>query len=248
MYDIEIKNVSVYYDNVCALKDVNLKVKKGEFLGIIGPNGGGKTTLLKLILGLIKPSSGNINIKRNMPIGYVPQFSFFNKHFPVKVLDVVLMGQLKKSLKLFHRYTEEDIKKADKIMEQLGILGFRDRQFGQLSGGQLQKVLIARALTVEPGILLLDEPTANLDAQSKTEIYELLKKLNKHITIVLVSHDMGAISSYVDTIACLNQKLYYHGEAKLSNNTIEKVYGCPIDLIVHGFPHRVLRPHEQMRR
>ncbi|MDI3533826.1 MAG: zinc transport system ATP-binding protein [Thermosediminibacterales bacterium] len=214
MYDLELKNVNVYYDKVCALKNINLQVKKSEFLGIIGPNGGGKTTLLKLILGMIKPSSGIVNINENITIGYVPQTSNFNKHFPIKVLDVILMGRLDKSLKLFHKYTKEDVEKVGKIMERLGILELRDRQVGELSGGQLQKVLIARALAVEPKMLLLDEPTANIDVQSKTEIFEILKKLNEQVTIILVTHDIGIMSSYVDTIAFLNQKLYYHGAAK----------------------------------
>lgn len=214
MYDLELKNVNVYYDKVCALKNINLQVKKNEFLGIIGPNGGGKTTLLKLILGMIKPASGVININKNITIGYVPQTSNFNKHFPIKVLDVILMGRLDKSLKLFHKYTKEDVEKVSKIMERLGILELRDRQVGELSGGQLQKALIARALAVEPKMLLLDEPTANIDVQSKTEIFEILKKLNEQVTIILVTHDIGIMSSYVDTIAFLNQKLYYQRAAK----------------------------------
>ncbi|RKD29559.1 metal ABC transporter ATP-binding protein [Thermohalobacter berrensis] len=245
MCQVEVKNVSVHYGNVCALNGVNLKIKKGDFLGIIGPNGGGKTTLLKVILGLTKPSSGKVIKKNGTTISYVPQFSSFSRGFPIKVLDVILMGRLKKGINFFHRYSKEDIEKADYIMEKLQISKFRDRQIGQLSGGQLQKVLIARALAVEPNILLLDEPTASLDTNSKTEIYQLLKSINKDVTVVLVSHDIGTISSYVKSIACINQSLFYHGKTELSRESIEKTYGCPIDLVAHGFPHRVLRKHEE---
>ncbi|EOD01501.1 metal ABC transporter ATP-binding protein [Caldisalinibacter kiritimatiensis] len=248
MYDIEVKNVSIFYDSVCALKDINFKVKRKQFLGIIGPNGGGKTTLLKLLLGIIKPSSGTVKIRDGRSIGYVPQFSSFDKKFPIKVLDVVLMGLLPNKVRLFHRFSKKDIKKVEQVMEELGILEFKDRQIGKLSGGQLQKVLIARALVTEPNILLLDEPTASIDANAKTEIYKLLKKLNEEKTIILVSHDIGIISSYIDSIACLNKTLYYHDEnnSRLDNETLKKTYGCPIDLITHGTtPHRVLKFHEE---
>lgn len=244
MYDIELENVSVYYDNVCALKDIILKVKEKEFLGIIGPNGGGKTTLIKVLLGLIKPSTGTVKTKEDITMGYVPQFTFFNRQFPVNVIDVILMGKLRKPMRLFHKFAALDVEKADIIMEQLGILELRNRQIKQLSGGQLQKVLMARALAVEPRVLLLDEPTASIDAHYTTEIYEILKKINQQVTIVLITHDIGAISTYVDSIACLNRELFYHEDAKLTDNSIQKVYGCPIDLIAHGLPHRILKQHE----
>ncbi len=244
MYVFQLKNVSVYYNRVCALKDINLKIEEGEFLGIIGPNGGGKTTLLKVLLGLVKPSAGEVIVNSNPLMGYVPQYSAFNRYFPINVLDVVLTGMLKKPLKPFHRYTPEDVKKADSIMERLGILELRKRHIRQLSGGQVQKILIARALTAQPDILLLDEPTANIDAHSRTEIFELLEKLNEHMTIVMVSHDLSAVSCYVNSIACLNQKLLYHGDARLTGDRLEKVYGCPVDLI-HGFPQRIPGCHKE---
>ncbi|WP_425445922.1 metal ABC transporter ATP-binding protein [Dethiothermospora halolimnae] len=247
MYDIEMENLTVNYDNICALKDVNLKIKDKEFLGIIGPNGGGKSTLLKVLLKLIKPTKGKIKIKNGVKVGYVPQFTTFNRDFPIRVLDVVLMGRLYDRPKIFHKYKKSDIKLAKETMNKLDILKLKDRKISNLSGGQMQKVLIARALMVKPKVLLLDEPTASLDANGKTEIYELLKKLNHEKTIVMVSHDMGVISTYVDSIACLNKTLFYHGDdTKVTGDTLEKVYGCPVELIAHGAtPHRVLKHHKE---
>jgi len=248
---IEMEQVSVYYDRVCALSDINLTVKHKDFLGIIGPNGGGKSTLLKVILGLLKPSAGIIRILGRPPhkagglIGYVPQFSRFDKRFPINVMDVVLMGRLRKKNGFFHSYTDKDKKIAIALMQELEIEHLRNRQIGQLSGGQLQRVLIARALAIEPKMLLLDEPTASLDAGSKTQIYSILNELNKTMTIILVTHDMGAISSYVKSIACLNTKMYYHGEPELCDGVIGNTFGCPVDLIAHGVPHRVLKQHEE---
>ncbi|MBS4538103.1 metal ABC transporter ATP-binding protein [Clostridium sp. D2Q-11] len=244
---IEVKDLSVDYGPVRALDNINLQVEKGEFLGIIGPNGGGKTTLLKVLLGLIKPNHGEVEINFKKPIGYVPQFSHFDREFPISVLDVILLGALEGKIKILHKFKKDQVKKAEEIMKSLGILEFKDRQISQLSGGQLQKVLIARALMVEPEVMILDEPTASLDANSKTEIYNLLKLLNKDKTILVVSHDMGVINSYIDTVACLNRNLHYHGDdTKLDQNVLEKVYGCPVELVAHGpTPHRVLKIHEE---
>lgn len=247
---IEIKNMSANYDNVTALSNINLTVEEGDFLGIIGPNGGGKSTLLKVILGLVKPSSGTVKIfgvsptENAVSIGYVPQFSTFDKNFPISVEDVILIGRLRPDSAFFHKYSAEDRKTAEAIMQKLELSHLRKRQIGMLSGGQLQRVLIARALAVKPSIIVLDEPTASVDNTSTLHIYDILKELNKDITIILASHDMGAISSFVKNIACLNTSLYYHGEPSLSLEIVEKVYGCPVDLITHGdIPHRVLHEH-----
>ena len=241
---IQIKTLSVYYGSICALEDVNMDVARGEFLAIIGPNGGGKSTLLKAILGLIKPSKGSITVAGQAPIGYVSQFSRFDRDFPISVQDAVLMGRLTSKSGFFHKYTSEDRALVSELVEKMEIKHLKDKQIGQLSGGELQRVLIARALAVKPDILLLDEPTESVDANLKGHIYDILKKLNEEITIILVTHDIGVVSAYVKNIACLNKRLYYHGGAELDEEIIQKVYGCPVDLISHGMPHRVLKEHK----
>ena len=249
MYAVEIENLTIQYDNIIALKDINLKVEEKNFLAIIGPNGGGKSTLLKAMLGLIKPVAGSIKILgRSLEhshglMGYVPQFTSFDKNFPINVTDILLMGRLTRSSGMFHRYSKKDKRIAMEIMQKLEIDDLKDRQIAQLSGGQLQRVLIARALVVKPQILLLDEPTASIDITSKTHIYSLLKELNKEVTIILITHDIGVVSSCVNELACLNQELHYHGLPEMNEDVINKLYGCPVDLIAHGVPHRVLRDH-----
>ncbi|MBS3811167.1 MAG: metal ABC transporter ATP-binding protein [Halanaerobiales bacterium] len=246
---IEIKNLNVFLNEVPILKDIELKVNRKQFLAIIGPNGGGKTTLLKVILGLIEPDSGQVKIKgldikegRKL-IGYVPQISDFDKQFPINVKDVILMGRISDKQGFFHSYSQEDINFVEGIMKDLDILDFKARQIGRLSGGQLQRVLIGRALAAEPEILLLDEPTASLDAESRSNIYKILKDINDEITIIVATHDLSAISSYFDSVACLNKNLHYHGDKNISQDDVDQVYGCPIELIAHGVSHRVLGDH-----
>ncbi|MGM0437814.1 MAG: metal ABC transporter ATP-binding protein [Bacillota bacterium] len=249
MNALEIKNLYVEYGNNEVLEDINLKIKDKHFLGIIGPNGGGKSTLLKAIVGLIDYKKGEIYVYGKNPkelngdLGYVPQASQFDKDFPINVEEVVLSGVLKDNLKIFKKYNKNDYKKAKRIMKKLDIFNLRKRQIGQLSGGQLQKVLLGRALMTEPKMLLLDEPTASIDASSTTQIYELLNEINKDMTIIIVSHNMEAVASYLDSVACLNKKLYHHHEKQLDSETVKNVYGCPVDLIAHGIPHRVLGSH-----
>lgn len=249
MNAIECKQVSVWYDTVCALDNVTLTVPEGDFLGIIGPNGGGKSTLLKAFLGLITPNKGSIEIfgraaaEANRLVGYVPQFSRFDRRFPASVIEVAMMGRLPSRLPAFFSYSKQDYQFVESVLEQLAIHDLKDRQIGQLSGGQMQRVLIARALAAEPRLLLLDEPTASVDSRSKDQIYALLKELNQKMTIVIVTHDVGVISSHIRTIACLNQCLHYHGETELTDSLVEKVFGCPVEIVAHGVPHRVLKYH-----
>ena len=240
---IEIKDVSVNYGSVKALDRVSISIKKGDFIGVIGPNGGGKTTLIKVLLGLIKPATGEVHIHSDKPIGYVPQFNNFEKKFPITVCKVILMGSMSDKKNIFHKYTKEDKEKSLKVMTLLGIENLSERLISQLSGGQMQKVLIARALMTDPDILILDEPTASIDSQSRTDIYNLFNDLKGKKTIILISHDIGSISSYIDSIACLNVQLYYHENGNLTEETISKAYGCPVDIIAHGIPHRVLPEH-----
>lgn len=248
---LEVDHLSVYFGEDCALEDISLTVEEREFLGIIGPNGGGKTTLLKAILGLVEPRAGSVKIfgvtgsAARRQVGYVPQFSRFDRRFPINVEEVVLMGRMAGRSPWGTRFNLTDRDKVDVLLARLDIADLKKRQIGQLSGGQLQRVLIARALAVEPRILVLDEPTASVDSASKTRIYEILKDLNREITILIVTHDLSAVSSNIDRIACLNQQLFYHGRTELEAGLVEKVYGCPVDLIAHGVPHRVLRGHEE---
>ncbi len=246
---INLKNVEVNYGDINALHDINLSVSEGDFMGIIGPNGGGKTTLLKLILGLIKPTAGEVKVfgseasKVCKQIGYVPQTAAINRNFPISVRDMVLMGRMAGQRPIFHRYHSDDRKLVEYYLDRLDILNLAHRQIGQLSGGQLQRTLIARALVVKPQLLLLDEPTASLDAPSSSEIYSILKELNKEVSILLVTHDTLAVSSYVQSIACINHRLHYHGEPNISSEIVMQLYGCPVELIAHGVPHRVLGRH-----
>ena len=246
---IEIKNVSVRYNGTPVLEDVNLTIADNEFLGIIGPNGGGKTTLLKVILGLVKPSRGTIRVLGKSPagarkyIGYVPQHNLFDRRFPVNVMDVVMMGRLG-SRGIISRYSTQDRELAEQALRTVGMFDFREHQIGELSGGEQQRVFIARALVSQPRILLLDEPTASVDPAVQTEFYELLDSLKERMAIVMVSHDVSAISVHVESIACLNQTLHYHGPKEISAEVLEKTYQCPVQLIAHGtVPHRVLKEH-----
>ena len=246
---IKIKDVWVQYNGVPVLEGVSLSVERGDFLGVIGPNGGGKTTLLKVILGLITQQRGKVSILGRTParsrkdIGYVPQHNLFDRDFPINVWDVVLLGRYGKT-GLFRRYDESDKTTAQQALKTVDMLDFKNRQIGQLSGGEQQRVFIARALVNEPKLLLLDEPTASVDATMQTEFYELLNGLKQQMTIIMVSHDIGAISVYVNKIACLNRQLFYHGSKEISAETLEATYKCPIQMITHGtVPHRVLKEH-----
>jgi len=246
---VNLEDVWVQYNGVPILEAINLPIEQDDFLGIIGPNGGGKTTLLKVILGLVTPTQGKVSIlgkppeKSRSKIGYVPQHNLFDREFPISVWEAVLMGRFGKA-GLFRRYSSEDKKATQNALQTVGMLDYKSRQLGKLSGGELQRVFIARALVSEPKLLLLDEPTASVDPAMQTEFYEILERLKQQMAIVLVSHDISAISIYVDKIACLNRQLHYHGSKELTPEILEATYKCPVQMIAHGFvPHRVLKEH-----
>jgi zinc transport system ATP-binding protein len=247
---IQIKNLSARYENELVIEDINCTIYDGDFFGIIGPNGGGKSTLLKIILGLLSPTKGFVRIFGEIPeiarknIGYVPQYSEYDKQYPISVWDVVLMGR--RSVRgLSPRYSVSDKTATLGALKKVNMDKYKKRHIGGLSGGQRQRVFIARALVSHPKILLLDEPTANIDKDIQLSFYNLLKELNKNVTIVLVTHDIGVISSYVSRVACLNHFMFTHDEKLITKEMLEATYSCPVDLIAHGVPHRVLDEHEK---
>ncbi len=235
---IEFKNVSFSFDSFNVLEDVNLTIEERDFLSIVGPNGGGKTTLLKLMLGLLKPAKGTVRVfgqhpvKARSRIGYMPQYSSLDPLFPVTVSDVVLMGRLGNG-KLLGAYRGADKKAASKALSELEMSEMRNRPFSALSGGQRQRVLIARALVSDPELLLLDEPTSNVDAVIENELFELLHKLNKRITIALVTHDLGFVSSYVKRVACVSRRIVVHPTSEITGEMISEIYGCDVRMIRH---------------
>jgi len=212
---LQIKNLSFSYNKQKILDNINLKVQKNDFLAIIGPNGGGKTTLLKLIIGINKIQSGEISVLGTAPhknlsnIGYVPQNTNINTTFPIKVKEVVLMGNTGEKKSLFG-YSKKEISIALDALEQVGMKGYADTKIGNLSGGQRQRVFIARALCSNPKILLLDEPTSSIDAKGQKNIYALLQKLHKNITVIVVSHDISVVLEYATKVAYINKNLVLH--------------------------------------
>lgn len=249
---IELSNVSLWRGNVQVLEDINLTVPPGAFLALLGPNGSGKTTLLRVILGLLSPSAGTVRVLGETPhgargrVGYVPQHAAFDRDFPIHTEEVVCMGRLPRKRWLRH-YDRKDHEAAHRALGTMEVAHLADRPVGTLSGGELQRVLIARALAMEPEVLLLDEPTASLDERIGRGVWEILEELSRTMTVVLVSHDIGAISHYVREVACLNRQLFMHPSGELSDEILEATYGCPVDLLAHGHPHRVLSPHSSER-
>lgn len=242
---LEIKGVTAGYDEEIILRDINFIVEPNDFIGIIGPNGGGKTTLVKVILGLLKPMKGEVNwfnSSLSMHVGYLPQTSDYDRQFPVTVKEVVLSGLL--SVKRFTwRFMKSDKVRIKEVLSMMGIEHLTDKNIGELSGGQMQRVLLGRAIISEPQLLILDEPNTFVDNRFEHDLYELLKELNTKMAILMVSHDIGTITSYVKTIACVNRNLHYHKSNIITQSQLE-AYNCPIQLITHGnVPHTVLGDH-----
>ncbi|MCD8029415.1 MAG: metal ABC transporter ATP-binding protein [Bacteroides sp.] len=246
---IQIEKLSAAYDGRQVLHDVDLTVYERDFLGIIGPNGGGKTTLVKCILGLMDTTGGQLRFFRNgMPIdhltmGYLPQYSTIDRKFPISVEEVVLSGlSSHKSLTgRFHRIHRE---KAQQVIERMGLEGLEKRPIGKLSGGQLQRALLGRAIISDPAAVILDEPSTYIDKQFEARLYELLAEINEERAIILVSHDIGTVLQNVKSIACVNETLDYHPDTGITGEWLEKNFHCPIEVLGHGaVPHRILGEH-----
>lgn len=241
---LELKNITAGYDHEAVLHNVNLEICENDFIGIIGPNGGGKTTLLKVILGLLKPFSGEViyyTSKQNL-FGYLPQNNRFDQRFPISVTEVVLSGLMSEK-GLYKSYTRTEKQMAWELLDKYGMGNYKKAPIGDLSGGQMQRVFLCRAIISSPRILILDEPTTYADSNFEKEFYTILQELSKSVSIIMVSHDLGTICSYVKTIACVNGELHYHKSNLISPEQLQS-YHCPIELITHGqVPHRVLKTH-----
>jgi zinc transport system ATP-binding protein len=245
-YILEIESLTAGYGDKIVLRDISLKVDKYDYIGVIGPNGGGKTTLLKAILGLIKPMSGSIKFHDGSDgrrvIGYLPQMAEGDFVFPVTVKDVVLSGLM---INKSHtgRMTRGDRLLASKVIDELGLSELSSAALSEMSGGQRQRVFLGRAVIGSPTLLLLDEPVNFVDSEFEHGFYEKLSEYNKKMAILMVSHDVGTISSHVKSFACVNTSLHYHSSGKITNEQLRS-YGCPIQLVTHGdVPHTVLPKH-----
>ncbi len=264
---IEIKNLSAGYDSRTVLRNVNLTVYDRDFLGIIGPNGGGKTTLIKCILGLLKPTAGEIlySDKRFVTsdkqgsaaqrsaltanlyfvkMVYLPQYNSIDRKFPITVEEVILSG-LSSQKSLISRFTATHREKARQVIARMGLEGLEKRAIGALSGGQLQRALLGRAIISDPALVVLDEPSTYIDKRFEARLYELLAEINHDCAIILVSHDIGTVLQQVKSIACVNETLDYHPDTGVSEEWLERNFNCPIELLGHGaLPHRILAEHK----
>ena len=243
-----LDGVTLSFGRHPVLEDVSLVVEEGEFLGLIGPNGAGKTALLRVITGILTPDRGRVEVFGRAPqkargrVGYVPQYARFEADYPIRVRDVVFMGRLAHR-RLLRPWSAEDHVQVDEAMRRMEIESLAHREVGHLSGGQLQRVLIARALASQARLLVLDEPTASLDSQMDARFYEQLRSLAKDMTIILVSHDIGVLGQYVSSVACLNRRLHYHGSKDVDRAAIAATWGSDVDLLVHDHPHRIIGEH-----
>lgn len=264
---IEIKNLSAGYESRTVLRDVNLTVYDRDFLGIIGPNGGGKTTLIKCILGLLKPTVGEIlysdkrlvmsdkqegtaqrssltTNRSSLKMGYLPQYNSIDRKFPITVEEVILSG-LSSQKSLISRFTGAHREKARQVIARMGLEGLEERAIGALSGGQLQRALLGRAIISDPELVVLDEPSTYIDKRFEARLYELLAEINHDCAIILVSHDIGTVLQQVKSIACVNETLDYHPDTGVSEEWLERNFNCPIELLGHGaLPHRILAEHK----
>lgn len=236
---ITIHDLSFSYGEVLALEDVTIDIRANEFVAVIGPNGGGKTTLVKLLMGMLEPDHGDISVLGGSPwsarkrFGYVPQHTRFDYEFPISVMNVVLMGRLGHGVGV-GPFGASDRERAVRALDTVGCANLKKRSFAELSGGQSQRVLIARALVSEPDILILDEPTANLDPTVQDDFYDLLHELKNQMTVIIVSHDVAFVSKHVDRVVCVNRQVVLHNASALHGDVIETLYG---EMDVHLVDH-----------
>lgn len=237
---IEVRHLDFSYEKTPVLSDVNFSVNRGDFLAIIGPNGGGKSTLMKLIVGLLKPSAGEVRVfgekvpSKKISLGYVPQNTNRNLEFPITVEETVATGL---------PHFRPDPPKVRELLETVRMEAFSKRRLGELSGGERQRVLIARALASEPQILFLDEPSSNIDAKGQEDLYGLLAQLNAKMTIVIVSHDLMVLSRHVKSVACVNRTVHFHSGSEITPEMMNSMYGSEMDLVAHDVSHRILNAH-----
>lgn len=234
--EIWVEDVSFAYDKEEILRDAHFHIEEGSFTSFVGPNGGGKSTMAKLLLGLLHPSKGYIKIFGKSPtqargeIGYVPQYTNFDLRFPINVLDVVLVGLLKKG-KLY--YSKNDRKSAEEALQKVGLDGYGKRHFSMLSGGQRQRVLIARAIVSNPRVLILDEPTSNIDTVTEDQLYKLLFELNRSMTIILISHDLTFVAENINRVICINRDVHIHPTGNLNKKDIDKLFTRGVKVVDH---------------
>jgi zinc transport system ATP-binding protein len=252
---VHMKDVFVAYNGAAVLEDINLEIMAGRYVGILGPNGAGKSTLLKVILGLVRPNRGEVLVFGQSPqklrlqghaVGYLPQRPLSNPHFPVSVLDVVLMGRYGR-IGLYHRPREADRELARQVLARVGITHLAERLIGEISGGEQQRVFIARALCVEPRLLILDEPTVSLDACVQDDIFEMVDGLKRDfkLTVLIVSHDIGTVARHVDDIVCINRRIHVHQPPPIGRLGLESTFGCSVEYLFHGeIPHRVVKARD----
>lgn len=250
---LDITNLAAGYDNnPRIIRDISFSVYKNDFLGIIGPNGGGKTTLLRTIMGLIRPTEGNIMFYNDegkkvskINIGYLPQLNRIDQKFPITVFDVILSGLTVSKRLPFLPLPSKYKLRVQQVAEQMGVDNLLERSIGELSGGQLQRVLLGRSIIDNPVLLILDEPISYVDKLFETNFYKILDEINSQMAIILVSHDIGTILSMVENVMCVNQDAHYHCGTEISQDWLDKAYdSCPFEIVGHGkIPHRVLRKH-----
>lgn len=237
---VSFEGVSFRYNDESILEQVDLRIHDGEFAWIVGPNGGGKTTLVKLLLGLLHPTRGGVRVFGALPervrhrIGYMAQQVNVDPRFPIDVLGVALMGR-EGSGRRFGRYTRADRLAAMKALEHVGLSERAGSRFSELSGGQMRRLLIARALAGEPDLLVLDEPMANLDPAVQRSLYELLDHLNQHLTVVMVSHDPAFVAGSVERAVCVNRRVQVHPTSKMTEDVLADLYGAgAMRFVQHG--------------